>query len=29
MFNFFVEMNKKGVYLHSEDLERVLNGYKF
>ena len=27
MSNFFAEMNKKGVYLHSGDLERVLNGY--
>lgn len=28
MSNFFAEMNKKSVYLYSEDLERVLNGYK-
>ena len=28
MSNFFAEMNKKAVYLYSEDLERVLNGYK-
>lgn len=28
MSNFFVEMNKKDVYLYSEDLERILNGYK-
>ena len=27
MSNFFAEMNKKDVYLCSEDLERVLNGY--
>lgn len=27
MSNFFAEMNKKGIYLHSEDLEKVLNRY--